>query len=294
MSNRGNPRGRGQSPARGSTDTSRGRGRGRASPAPSTTTYPSSFASGRGRGDRGGDGGARGGGGRGFGGFRGRGGGPEGPLIFRENVPANLPPQLEPHALQQLVNKFKSVKVKPERPLRPGYGTVGTEIKLRTNFFAVKLPTTPVFDYVVDISPQTDINRLKTRIFQLLERSSAVIPHLSYIAHDRSQRLVSAKKLPQPLDIAVPFYDDHETSPSPKAKVYQVSIKFERELQPSELTKYVAVLYLFSLYLSLLIFGKVYGRSSKLQRLRPTPPVKCIESCLAATRQSHRCSFREK
>ncbi len=246
MSNRGNPRGRGQSPARGSTDTSsRGRGRGRASPAPSTTSGPSSFAAGRGRGGRGdSDSGSRGGG-RGFGGFRGRGGGPEGPLIFRENVPANLPSQLEPQALQQLVDKFKSLKVKPERPLRPGYGTVGTEIKLRTNFFAVKLPKAAIFDYVVDISPQTDINRLKTRIFQLLERSSAINPHLPYIAHDRSQRLVSAKKLPQPLDIAVPFYDDHETSPRPNAKVYQISIKFERELQPSELTKYVALLFIF-------------------------------------------------
>ena len=67
---------------------------------------------------------------------------------------------------------------------------MGAEIKLRTNFFAVKLPKIPIFDYVVGISPQTDINRLKTRIFQLLERSSAVNPHLPYIAHDQSQRLV--------------------------------------------------------------------------------------------------------
>lgn len=240
MSNRGNTRGRGQSPQRGSTDTSyRGRGRGRASPSPSTT---SGFSAGHGRG-RGGDGsdsGSLGGGGRGFGGFRGRGGGPEGPLIFRENVPANIPSQLEPEALNQLVNKFKSVNVKPERPLRPGYGTVGTPIKLRTNFFVVKLPKAPVYDYVVDISPQTDITRLKTRIFQLLEMSNAIKPHLSYIAHDRSQRLVSSKKLPQPLDITVPFYDDHETAARPNSKTYQVSIKFERELQPSGLTKYVA------------------------------------------------------
>jgi eukaryotic translation initiation factor 2C len=72
-----------------------------------------------------------------------------------------------------------------------------------------------------------------------LEQTPMCAPHLPYIAHDHSQRLVSAHKLPQPLDIPVPFYDDHETGPRPGAKVYTVSIKFERELDIGSLTQYV-------------------------------------------------------
>lgn len=131
------------------------------------------------------------------------------------------------------------MKVKPERPLRPGYGTVGTPITVRANFFAMKVPQRAMYDYVVEISPKTDINRLKIRIFELLEQSPLCRPYLPHIAHDRSQRLISAKKLPQPLDIPVPFYEDNLTAPPANATVYTVSIKFERELDPRQLTKYM-------------------------------------------------------
>ncbi|KAF8804178.1 argonaute-like protein [Phlegmacium glaucopus] len=233
MSDRGNPRGRG---GRGQDFPARGRGYdgGRGSPGD------------RGRGGDGGRGspgdrGRGGGGGRGFdggGGGRGR-GGFGGPVIFAENVPAQVPPRLSPANLQKHITGFKSCKVRPERPLRPGYGTVGTEVTLRANFFAVKVPQGPIYDYTVEISPTTDLNRLKARIFELLELSPLCQPHLPYIAHDRSQRLVSARKLPQPLDIQIPFYDDHQDGPSPKSKIYTLSIVLQRELDPRQLTRYM-------------------------------------------------------
>ena len=234
MSNRGGRGGQAPSRGRGGQDFSaRGRGgydSGRGSPGD------------RGRGGSGGRGfEPRGGGGRGFdrgGGGRGR-GGFGGPVIFAENVPANVPDRLSPAKLQQLITGLKSLQVKPERPLRPGYGTVGTPVTLRANFFAVKVPQGPVYDYTVAISPSTDVNRLKARIFQLLELSSVGKAHLPYIAHDRSQRLVSARKLPQPLDIHIPYYDDHQDGPQPKAKVYTVSITFQRELDPRQLARYL-------------------------------------------------------
>jgi eukaryotic translation initiation factor 2C len=102
----------------------------------------------------------------------------------------------------------------------------------------VKLPKGPIYDYVVEISPKT-INRLKKRIFELLESSPMCAPHMPYIAHDHSQRLVSAHKLPQPLDVSVPFYDDDETEPRNGATVYTVSIKFERQLNIDDMTRYV-------------------------------------------------------
>jgi hypothetical protein len=79
---------------------------------------------------------------------------------------------------------------------------------------------------------------VKTRIFQLLEQSPPCQPHLPYIAHDRSQRLVSARKLPQPLDIQIPYFDDHQDGPSPDAKIYTLSITFQRMLDPGQLTRY--------------------------------------------------------
>lgn len=228
MSTRGISRGGRGGRARGSDTGSMssrggpGRGRGRAA-SPSTTggqSYP-----------RGGPGGS------GFGGPRGRGGPPSGPLIYQENVRAQISPQLEPEALRKLVNNFKSIKTSVDRPLRPEYGTVGIKINLRTNFFAVKIRKAPIYDYAVAIEPKTDIRRLKTRIFQLLEQSPAIQPHLSYIAHDSSQRLVAARELPQPLQVQIKFYEDNEQGPGPKAKVYTVSIAEPRKLDITELDK---------------------------------------------------------
>ena len=230
--------------------------RGRGSPAPGRGRGTQDF-SGRGRGgydsgrgspgDRGrGGGGGRGseprGGGGGGGGGGGRGRGFGGPVIFQENIPAQIPARLSPENLQQLITRFKSLEVRPERPLRPGYGTVGTKITLRANFFAVKVPKVPIYDYAVGISPTTDINKLKARIFQLLELSSFGRVHTPYIAHDRSQRLVSARKLPQPLEVQIPYYDEYQNGPLPDGKTYTVSIVFQRQLDPGQLSRCVSYL----------------------------------------------------
>uniref|UniRef100_A0A8H8CN02 Argonaute-like protein n=1 Tax=Psilocybe cubensis TaxID=181762 RepID=A0A8H8CN02_PSICU len=197
----------------------------------------------RGGGSRGRGGDTRG---RGFdrgggGGGRGRGGSPSGPLIFQENTPVQVPPRLADSSLQQLITNFKSMKVAPDRPVRPGYGTKGTPIMLRANFFPVRVPQGPIYDYVVEISPSPTkaVDKIKIRLFELLENTPACQQHLPYIAHDRSQRLVSAKKLPQPLDILVPFVEDGATGPAPNAQVYTISIKFERELDTRQLVTYM-------------------------------------------------------
>lgn len=160
-----------------------------------------------------------------------------GPVIFAADEPAHVDARLAGVDQDALVAAFKKLGVKHELPLRPGYGKLGRAITLRANFFPVKVPKGPVFDYRVEITPKTDINRLKTRIFQLLEQSPACAPHAGYIAHDRSERLVSARRLPQPLDVQVPFYDEGMTGPREGATVYNVSIIFSRELDTTQLTK---------------------------------------------------------
>lgn len=158
-------------------------------------------------------------------------------MIFAEGTPADIPSRLSDTSHTELIKSLKTLAVSPERTVRPGYGTLGTPITLRANFFALRLPKGPIYDYNVEISPKTDLNRMKRRIFELLEQNPMCAPHLPYIAHDHSQRLVSARELPQPLDISVPFYDEHETGPRPGAKVYVISVKFERQLDMDSMTQ---------------------------------------------------------
>ena len=146
-----------------------------------------------------------------------------------------------PRAITILISQ----RLQTELPLRPGYGALGRPITLRANFFPVKLPKQPFYDYNVEITPKTDINRLKKRIFFLLEQSPLCLPYTGYIAHDRSMRLVSARELPQPLEIQVPFYEDGESGPRPGATVYTVSITYFRNLDFGELTKSVVLDHMF-------------------------------------------------
>ncbi|KAK0187297.1 argonaute-like protein [Armillaria mellea] len=138
----------------------------------------------RGRGGPG-RGGGGGGGGRGGGDNFGPRGGRAGPVIFKENVPARIPDHLTPEKQAKLLDALRKVPPNPERPTRPGFGTLGKAIT-----FA------PLFEYEIKIEPSTFLNKRKDRIFQLLEASPKVRPQLGHIAHDRSSRLVSSMKLP--------------------------------------------------------------------------------------------------
>ncbi|KAJ6510612.1 argonaute-like protein [Mycena sanguinolenta] len=171
--------------------------------------------------------------------MRGSQGGTGGPAIFAADVPAIIPPRLSDVSHDQLIKSFSTVSADPDRPLRPGYGTVGKPIRLRANFFPVRIPAGPIFDYAVEITPPTNINRVKARIFSLLEQRDACKPFLHHIAHDRSRRLISAKELPQPLRISVPFYEDGETGLKEGATVYTVEIVFDKELDVASLTKHL-------------------------------------------------------
>lgn len=220
MSNRGNPRGgaptrgrgefRGGGPPRGGPPGGGGRG------------------GGPGRGDFG-RGGARGGFG---GGGRGRGGPPQ---IYAADVPPRIDPRLL--AADGAVASFKTVPFDPAHPLRPGFGTLGQPVVLRANFFPITFLQTPIYEYKAVITPTTDIQRLKTRIFQLLEASPEFRPHVAYTAHDRSERIVAAKKLPQPLSAAITFFEEGQAGPEPNARVYTLNITHVGEDDPTGLTK---------------------------------------------------------
>ncbi|KAG9315634.1 argonaute-like protein [Chiua virens] len=192
----------------------------------------------------GGSGGPPPGGGRGaFQSNRGRGGGPPGAGPSGDAVfggPASVDSRLTNS--NALVDVLKKIPHDAKRPTRPGFGTLGKPGVLRANFFAVKFTKTAViYDYHVDITPTTDLKSIKARLFALLEQSnhSGWQEYVPFIAHDGSARLVSSKKLPQPLDIPVLFLKEGQAQPGKQDKTYTISIVITQELKSSELNSFI-------------------------------------------------------
>jgi len=149
---------------------------------------------------------------------------------------------------KQLVASFRTQRPNPDEiPLRPDFGTAGKEIKLRTNFFPVRIPKGPLYEYDVAIAPAagTTSRRVKRRIYQLAEQTSAwkQAGLSGNVAHDDSSKLIAARTLPQPLTIKVPYYDEDEQGPpATGGKEYTLTIKFTKELDTSCITKYIHLL----------------------------------------------------
>jgi len=191
---------------------------------------------------RGGYGGGRGGGGP-------RGGAPTGPLIFKDSIPARVPDRLSDPPLNSLISSFNSLRVSgnrvsvasPERPLRPGFGTLGIKIILRANFFPLRISKNipHYYDYVVSISgPKSDKDGTKIRIFELLDQHPSFRAYQSHTAHDRSQRLVSSRPLPQPLSIDIKYFDEQRQGPRDDADHYIVEIRLDKTLATADLNEW--------------------------------------------------------
>ncbi|KAH7882934.1 ribonuclease H-like domain-containing protein [Phlebopus sp. FC_14] len=201
------------------------RGRGRAS--------PDSFR-GRGRGDRGNRGFDRV---RGTSRARGR--------VFMLGQPASIDTRVSDNSDKALVASLRKIPTDPDSmPMRPDFGTEGKEIKLRTNFFPVKVPKGPLYEYDVAITPVagTAIRRVKRRIYQLAERTNAwqQAGMVGRVAHDNSAKLIAASELPQPLAIKVPYYDEGESGPPQQGgKEYTLTIKFIQEIDTGNLMNYL-------------------------------------------------------
>lgn len=107
---------------------------------------------------------------------------------------------------------------------------------MRANFFTIRLPKDPIYDYMVKITPDPT-KGVKERIFQLLMQHPSVSPFARSIAHDRSDRLVSSRELEQPLEVTIAHTD--EGAPAANARPYQVEIMLRDTLDPNKLTRWV-------------------------------------------------------
>src|SRR5262249_45980197 len=150
--------------------------------------------------------------------------------------------RLTDNSQDALVRSLHSLSLHPnDIPIRPGWGNSGQPIKLRTNFFPVKVPRDPLFEYDVTISPQsgTALKRIRRRIFQLAESSRewAASGLRGQVAHDHSSKLISARELPQPLVVVVPFYEEDEDGPQPDGKEYKLTVNFVQTLDTTNLLR---------------------------------------------------------
>jgi hypothetical protein len=61
------------------------------------------------------------------------------------------------------------------------------------------------------------------------------------VAHDHSAKLIAARRLPQPLFIRVPFYEEDQDGPKKdgSGKEYTLTIKFIQELETQSLIRSV-------------------------------------------------------
>lgn len=173
------------------------------------------------------------------GGFRG--GGPAGAMASGDNrifgSPAPVDQRLQ--TSHELVKVLKALPSKPERPHRPDFGTLGRAITLRANFFPVKFSKQILYDYAVEITPQKFIARRRSRLLTLLEESNHPQwrDFAPFVVHDKSARLVSAKKLPQSLEVPVAFVEEGETQPPAHRDTYTFTFALKHELDTGELVK---------------------------------------------------------
>ena len=166
--------------------------------------------------------------------------------VFMRGQPANIDRRIADDSDKVLVAKLsRSRPHTPDKmPLRPDFGTSGREIKLRANFFPVRIPKGPLYEYDVSITPAagTATRRVKKRIYQLAEQTASwqQAGMSGRVAHDSSAKLISAFELPQPLDIRVPYYDEDETGPPQTGgKEYTLTIQFIQEIDTGDLVRYL-------------------------------------------------------
>ncbi|KAI9461396.1 Piwi-domain-containing protein [Russula earlei] len=165
--------------------------------------------------------------------------GPPVPLIYSKGLPVKLDPGA--HAPDELIVRLRRAFSGPERPARPGYGTLGRVVALRANFFALESMPDTIYEYIVQITPEPKSQkpRVKRRVLALFEQLPILLPFVNDIAHDSAQRLVSSKPLPEPIRGSVVFFEEGDARPPQNADKYNVEVSFHKELSTDPLKRFL-------------------------------------------------------
>ncbi|WEW59523.1 hypothetical protein PRK78_004997 [Emydomyces testavorans] len=210
-------------------------------------------ARGGGRGGQRGDG--RGGRGGDRGGDRGRGHGGRGrgvsspPEIFRPPVEPALDEHVwgvenQYHAGAQELS-LDSLSIKRQFPLRPGYGTQGTRVRLWANYFSLVADKTKTFfRYAVDIKAPANSReprgKMLKRIVELLLEENFQSSR-DRIATDFKSTLVCCDSLQFETKLfEIQYRAEKEDTPPPYPKVYQVRVAATGTLGMDTLIQYLS------------------------------------------------------
>ncbi|KAG1787368.1 ribonuclease H-like domain-containing protein [Suillus plorans] len=142
---------------------------------------------------------------------------------------------------EQALEKMRGeVGIRYDRPIRPGFGTLGEPVTLVANFFAVKITKSLIYTYRVKVEPTRNAKDVQRRLLLLLEQSNnqAWQSVKSCVAFDGRETLVSAEELPQPMQISVRFFEEGQTL-GPNLPEYTVSLELLRKFDISKLKQFL-------------------------------------------------------
>ncbi|OBZ66780.1 Protein argonaute MEL1 [Grifola frondosa] len=165
-----------------------------------------------------------------------------GESVFAPDEPAVIDGRLKDNSQDALVASFRGLQLSDtDLPLRPDFGTVGRPITLRTNFFPIRVPKGPLFEYDVALNPPATNKRLKRRIFQIAEQTPdwAGAGMTGKVAHDHSSKLIAAIKLPEPLVIRIAYTEEDDDEQRKDKKEYTLTIRYIQDIETQSLLNYL-------------------------------------------------------
>ena len=135
----------------------------------------------------------------------------------------------------------------PQMPTRPGYGTLGNKVILRTNYFQVMLSNKDfqLFRYAVEVTPRPGPIRKWRRAFELFIQDAPCLAGLRHaVATDSKATIITTKKLDLGPDdrasYSVPYYEAEELGPDPEKPSLTFKIQYVKALSVQELLDYLS------------------------------------------------------
>ncbi|KAH0562380.1 hypothetical protein GP486_002931 [Trichoglossum hirsutum] len=130
-------------------------------------------------------------------------------------------------------------------PRRPGYGSTGRKIVLRTNYFQLDpRPQQTWYRYFVELQPNETVKRKRHRIFTLLLNSDRFAPHRAHVATDYAGIIVSAEKLQlgdgDRATVSIDYFDADQAGPGQNPRNYTAKIQQTGVLAVADLLQYLS------------------------------------------------------
>lgn len=145
-----------------------------------------------------------------------------------------------------LVQNFRQgVNQESELPLRPGYGTAGTAVLLRTNYLSfTRLPQGPLYEYRISYEPEAKAKHVRARLLELLAESPEFEDYKEYTSHDSSERLVATQELyprnGNPLKLQIQYSKKDVSVYISDCKIYTLTFSLTAQLSRDDINNHIS------------------------------------------------------